>query len=87
MSQSKTLRALKEESDCKDKALKAKGFAGSGCRVSPVVFGPTDEYPLPWRVTSSKEGICDIYSGNKRIVGWLNMREAAQIMSEVSGDE
>lgn len=72
-------------SEIRDMQLKDSGFAGSAEKVNANVYGPSEEYPAPWRCTRSPEGICSIYAANNaRVCEWINQQTAEAILREVN---
>jgi hypothetical protein len=84
---SETLVQIKDKSDATNAELQAQGFRGAADAPVVMTFGPNEEYPAPWRVLKSPEGICQIRAANNnQVVDWLNSEEAEQVMSEIGGE-
>ena len=73
---SSTLKALH------DKDKDAKNLD----RVVAKAFGPSEDYPAPWRAYKADPmGIYEIYAANnKRVTNWINKTNAEKIVSEVN---
>jgi hypothetical protein len=85
--ESPTLKALHQRSRERDAEYKAKGFAGIGDGGDAATFGPTEEYPLPWRVAGRPSEPNTIYSANNKTVAtWLRSEDAHTIIGEVTGE-
>lgn len=83
MAESATLRKVQAAYILRDMNLRMAGYGGSGEDPSIRVYGPNEEFPLPWHMIKDIDGICDLYSGNKHIVGWLTETDARRILVEV----
>jgi len=79
-----TLQRVEAEFKREDEKLKAAGFAGSGSNPQVAVYGPNDEYPMPWHIKGSPEGIYTLYANNyNQVAGWLTEGQARAILEEV----